>query len=112
MINNCMQEVLEEIHEEQSNKGSYTDNLGDLPIGDDPSVLVACKDERTCLQLQDLVSHGAQEVGTSGRFGLPPFLQLTALSNDYVFFEVQHYMCPLSCSNFILFLSGDEGAVE
>ncbi|XP_077237362.1 restriction endonuclease, type II-like superfamily protein [Tasmannia lanceolata] len=59
-----LREVLEEIEEERqkqalSNEGEHmVDNAGD----DSGIVLVACKDERSCMQLEDCIMKGPQKV--------------------------------------------------
>ncbi|KAK4338181.1 hypothetical protein RND71_042668 [Anisodus tanguticus] len=56
-------DVLMEIQEErdkQSSSGEEKDHLGD---GDDNGiVLVACKDEHSCMQLEDCITNGSQKV--------------------------------------------------
>lgn len=58
------QEILEEIEEERqkralSSEGEFTvEDAGD----DSGIVLVACKDERACMQLEDCIMMGPQKV--------------------------------------------------
>jgi hypothetical protein len=62
-----LQEVLEEIEEERQkfNVTGVTAELSQNAWGEGGGpVLVACKDERMCMQLQDIISHGPQEVAT------------------------------------------------
>lgn len=59
--------MLEEIEEERQkfNATGVTADLSQNAWGEGGgSVLVACKDERMCMQLQDIISHGPQEVAT------------------------------------------------
>lgn len=58
-----MQEVLEEIEEERQTHASSREEL--LVEGDEEYsgiVLVACKDERSCMQLEDVINNGPQKV--------------------------------------------------
>ncbi|KAK4843496.1 hypothetical protein QYF36_008846 [Acer negundo] len=58
-----LREVLEEIEEERQKQASSGE---ELPIetqeSDNSIVLVACKDERSCMQLQDCIMNGSQKV--------------------------------------------------
>ncbi|XP_057976377.1 DNA repair endonuclease UVH1 [Malania oleifera] len=58
-----LREILEEIKEEREKKAWSSEELAAKDQGDDRSiVLVACKDERSCMQLEDCILNGTQKV--------------------------------------------------
>lgn len=61
------QEILEEIEDERQKRAPSSEgefNVEDA--GDDSGiVLVACKDERTCMQLEDCIMMGPQKVSVN-----------------------------------------------
>lgn len=58
-----MQELLEEIEEERRKGIQVTEQIMTEEYADSTDiVLVACKDERTCLQLEDCIFKGQQQV--------------------------------------------------
>lgn len=59
-----VQEVLEEIEEDRRRLKSENATEGPSEIAEDEedAVLVTCKDERMCQQLQEVVHHGSQKV--------------------------------------------------
>ncbi|KAK9927727.1 hypothetical protein M0R45_024896 [Rubus argutus] len=58
-----LREVLEEIEEDRQ---THVSSIEDLLVEDDEEysgiVLVACKDERSCMQLEDVINNGPQKV--------------------------------------------------
>ena len=67
----CMQEVLEEIRGEfEAMKTTRSEISNDMESWDEcmGTILIACKDERTCLQLQDCINKGPQKVHTVYHF--------------------------------------------
>ncbi|PRQ18415.1 putative RuvA domain 2, restriction endonuclease type II [Rosa chinensis] len=58
-----LREVLEEIEEErQKHASSREELLVEDDVEDSDIVLVACKDERSCMQLEDLINKGPQKI--------------------------------------------------
>ncbi|TXG51234.1 hypothetical protein EZV62_023758 [Acer yangbiense] len=58
-----LREVLEEIEEERQKQASSGEELLlETQESDNSIVLVACKDERSCMQLQDCIMNGSQKV--------------------------------------------------
>lgn len=56
-----MQEVLEEIEEERQ-QAFPRERLVEEDDDDSGIVLVACKDERSCMQLEDFITNGRHKV--------------------------------------------------
>ncbi|EEF31160.1 DNA repair endonuclease xp-f / mei-9 / rad1, putative [Ricinus communis] len=59
VLRDILQEIEEEIHKQALLR---EDNLAESEEIDDGIVLVACKDERSCMQLEDFIMNGAQKV--------------------------------------------------
>lgn len=58
-----MQDILEEIAEERQKQTLLKEeNLTEAEEDDNVLVLVACKDERSCLQLEDCIMNSSQKV--------------------------------------------------
>lgn len=58
-----LQEVLEEIRDEREKEALPAgESVVESEQEDSGIVLVACKDERSCMQLEDFITHGAQKV--------------------------------------------------
>lgn len=57
-----MQEVLEEIEEERKQAFPRGEHLVEEDDDDSGIVLVACKDERSCMQLEDFITNGPHKV--------------------------------------------------
>lgn len=65
-----MQELLEEIEEERRKETQSTGQPMPEGAGDNSDiVLVACKDERSCLQLEECISKGQHQVPPYNHLG-------------------------------------------
>jgi len=83
-----VQEVLEEIEEERRRLKIEKTAEGPSELTEDEeedAVLVACKDERMCQQLQEVVRHGPQKVNLTLLL-LPPY--------PYPLFALTATVCP------------------
>ncbi|XP_022736156.1 DNA repair endonuclease UVH1 isoform X2 [Durio zibethinus] len=57
-----LREVLEEIEEERQKQASSGEPLLDVEEDNNGIILVACKDERSCMQLEDCITNSPQKV--------------------------------------------------
>ena len=91
-----LQEVLEEIEEERRKQALTREEL--LVGGEEDDngiVLVACKDERSCMQLEECIMNGQQKVCFS-----PPFLSVCSLClASVVYVYSLSYAMRLFCYN-------------
>lgn len=57
-----LQEILEEIEEERQKQALPREDLVESEEVDSGIVVVACKDECSCMQLEDFIANGPQKV--------------------------------------------------
>ena len=92
--------MLEEIEDERQRLKTEKATEGPSEITgekEEDAVLVACKDERMCLQLQEVVRHGPQKVNlTLGLLSIVAYTVFLSAKDEIVINYAFYFCCNLS----------------